>query len=135
MSALTPDQIAQKWATNAAAATTSMQAGVQAVRQAPGQLAAAQQAAYLANVQASANKWAANVSKVSLTDWQTAMIQKGIPRVATGVQAAQPAFSQFMTKLVPYINSGLGALPARGTIDQNINRAVAWMRYMSQFSA
>lgn len=134
MTALTADQIASKWSANLGAATTTIQAGIEAVKTAPGQAAARQQSAYVAGVQASAGKWAANVGKVSLSDWQQAAIGKGIPRIATGATAAQSKMTAFFAKLLPFQQSLINQLPARGTTDQNIARAVAFMRGMTQFS-
>lgn len=129
-----PTAVAQKWATNLAASTQAITDGVNAVAVAPGQAAARQKAVYLANVQASAGKWATNVAAVTLQDWQTAMTTKGIPRVASGATAAQPKMQAFMTKLLPYVANGVGTLPARGDINANIARMVAWVTYMSKFS-
>lgn len=133
MTALTADQIASKWASNLSSATQNIQAGVQSVQVAPGQAAARQKTVYVQNVQAAADKWARNVASVTLSDWQTAMVSKGIPRIASGAQAAQPKFVSFMNQLLPYIQQGQRALPARGNLDANIARMTAWVRHMSQF--
>lgn len=134
MTAMTPDQIAQKWATNLGAAGPSIQAGVQAVTVAPGQAAARQKSVWVQNVTAAQDKWASNVASVSLPEWQQAMIQKGAPRIASGATAAQPKFTAFMTKLLPYINSAKASLPPRGNLEQNLARATAFGRAMAQFS-
>lgn len=131
MAGLTPDQIAQKWANNLGSSTAQIQAGVQAVTVAPGQAAARQKAVYLANVQQSVDKWAANTAAVSLNDWQQAMVNKGVQRIASGASAAQPRMAQVMTQLLPQIESIKSSLPARGSLDQNINRMVQFARGMS----
>ena len=128
-----PNQIATDWANRLAGATDKITRGVQSVSVPPGQAAAAQKSVYIQNVQASADKWARNVASVSLGDWQTAMTGKGVQRVAQGAQAAQPKFAQFMSRLIPFINSGRGSLPARGNLEANIARSAAWARYMSTF--
>ena len=130
----TPDQVAAKWANNLGAATASIQQGVEAVKVAPGQAAARQKGAYVQNVQAAADKWAANVAAVSLQSWQNDMVAKGIPRVATGASAAAPKMTAFMGKLLPYIDSGKSQLPARGNLQQNKARVMAWIDYMAGFS-
>ena len=61
------------------------------------------------------------------------MTTKGIPRIATGAQTAQPKFAQFMGKLLPYIATQKASLPARGTLDQNIARMTAFVQGMSKF--
>lgn len=134
MTAQTPDQIAAAWAQRLGASSDKMQAGVNAVTVAPGQMAAKQKAVYLQNVQASADKWAKKVGAVSLSDWQAAYIAKGIPRIASGATAAQPKMADFMSKLLPFQQNALSSLPPRGTYEQNRNRAMTWMDKMHSFS-
>lgn len=129
-----PTTAAQKWSTNLAAATSSITAGVQAVTVAPGQAAARQKAAYVQGVNNSQDKWARNVAGVSLQSWQADMVNKGIPRIATGATAAEPKMATFLGQLLPYQERLKGTLPARGTLDQNIARMTSWVRGMSQFS-
>lgn len=131
--AQTPDQIAAKWAQGLAGATQRITDGVNAVTIAPGQAAARQKQVWAQNTAASVDKWATNTAKVSLPDWQNAILTKGVPRIASGATAAQPKFATFMTQLMPFINQQVAALPARGTLDQNINRMTAFARGMSTF--
>lgn len=132
--AQTPDQVAQNWANNLGAATAKITSGVEAVTVAPGQAAARQKAVWAQNVAAAQDKWAARTAAVSLPSWQSAMTTKGIPRIATGATAAQPKFASFMGQLLPYVEAQRAQLPARGGLEQNINRATAWIRAMSKFS-
>ena len=127
-----PNTLAQMWAQNLAGASSRMQAGAAAVTTSPGQAAAAQQAVWLANLQASANLWAQKVSQVSTAEWQNAYINKGIPRVATGAQAAQSKFATTLGKIIQAEKSIVASLPARGTLDQNIARSAAFARAMNQ---
>ena len=133
MAGQTPEQSGRTWAQNMTRSRQRITSGVQAVTVAPGQAAARQKSAYVNNVAASADKWATNVSKVTLNDWQTAMVNKGIPRIASGAQAAEPKFVTFMGKLLPYIDTAVRNLPARGNLDQNINRMTSFVRNMAQF--
>lgn len=130
----TPDQIAANWAARLGQSTDKITAGVDAVKVPPGQAAARNKTGYVNGVNASADKWARNVAAVGLADWQDAMKTKGAPRIATGAQAAQSKFAGFMAKLLPFQQNLVNSLPARGGLDANINRAVAFMRGMSQFS-
>lgn len=129
----TPDQIAQDWAAKLAASTDKIQRGVQSVTTAPGQAAARQKGAYVANVQSSADKWASRVSSVGLGEWQQAAISKGVPRIASGAQAAQPKMASFLTQFLPHVESGKASLPARGNLEQNIARATAMIRHNAGF--
>lgn len=129
-----PNAVAAKWAQNLAASTTSITDGVNSVTVAPGQAAARQKAAWVQNTTSSQDKWAKNTAAVPLGEWQTAMIQKGVPRIATGAAAAQSKQAAFYGKFLPYVDSAVASLPARGTLQQNIQRAVALMTKLSQFS-
>ena len=132
-----PQDVANKWANNIAQATDSIRQGVQAVTTAPTQLAAQAQDRYIAGVQraVSTGKWQAGLQKVSLADWQNAMINKGIPRIGSGAAAAKTKFASFMTQFLPYVQQGVQQLQTmpRGTLDQNIQRAVFMMNHNAQF--
>ena len=134
MASQTPDQIAADWASRLGASTSKITAGVQAVTVAPGQAAARQKAAWVANVAAAQDKWASRTAAVPLSTWQNDMVTKGIPRIATGATAAQGKFATFMGHLLPHIDRTKASLPARGNLDQNIARSAAFIRGMAQFS-
>jgi hypothetical protein len=131
---LTPDQVAAKWAQNTGAATQAYTDGVNAVTVAPGQQAARSADLWATNVAAAKSKFAANSAKVTLADWQAAAAGKGAARLASGVQAAQPKMQQALTKLLPYIAQQVNSLPARGNLDQNINRMTAFVRGMAKYN-
>lgn len=128
-----PSAVANKWSQRLSASGQAITDGVNAVQKAPGQAAAAQVDVWLTNLQASRDKWVRNVSAVSLQSWQQAMLTKGVPRIATGAQAAVPKMTAFMAQWLPYEQSGRNSLPPRGTIQQNIQRAVAMMQYNANF--
>lgn len=128
-----PNAAAQRWANNLGAATQAIKEGVAAVTVAPGQAAARQSAVWLQNTQASQQKWARNVARVSLQDWQAAMNDKGVSRIASGASAAQPKMAAFLTQFLPHVEAGVRALPARGTLEQNIARATAMIRHNASF--
>ena len=125
--------VAQRWAQNLGAAGQKVTDGVNAVTQAPGAQAAAQVAVWAQNTQAAQAKFARNVAAVGLSSWQNSVITKGIPRLASGAAAAEPKFQVFMQKLLPYVASGRGSLPKRGSFDQNLARMTSWAQYMHKF--
>lgn len=132
-----PNAIATKWAQRLAGATTDIQNGVMAVTVAPTQQAAKKQDKWLAGIQRAAinGTWQAGLNKVSLSDWQTAMIQKGLPRVGQGATAAQPKMASFMTKLLPFqqqLQSQIAGMPDL-TLDDNIQRMNTFIRGMATF--
>lgn len=135
MAKVTAAQWLAKWGTNLNAAGTYIKNGVNAVQVAPGVTAAAAQDRMLAGIQAavSSGLWARKVSGVSLADWQSAMVNKGIPHIAAGVAQAQKSKVQQITALLSAIDAtqaSIASLP-KGGLQNNINRAVAWMQNMS----
>lgn len=131
---LTPQQIADKWAANLSASTSSITAGVNGVTQAPGAAAAAQADYWLQRVTAAKQKFITNVGKVTLGQWKDAMINIGIPRVSTGAQANKGKMADFMTRFLPYLKTGVDSLPPRGDLSMNIQRAVAMMQHTANFN-
>lgn len=118
-----PTAAAQNWASRLGGATQAYTDGVNAVTVAPGQLAAAAKNLWLQNTQAAVNRFAANSAAVQLPAWQQAAVTKGAPRLASGASTAQPKMEMVFSKLFPQIRNAVGSLPARGTIDQNIERS------------
>ena len=117
---------AAAWQAGFSGAGTKYTAGVNAVTVAPGQLAAAQKNAYLANVQASANIWASKVAAVDLGTLKAAAAGVGAQRLASGATKGLPKMQSFMNNFLPQLSSIVGSLPARGTFDQNIARFTSY---------
>ena len=109
-----------------AGATTKYTAGVNAVKTSPGQLAAAASQLWAQNVAAAQSKFAANVAKVTLAQWQQAAVNKGAPRLASGAAAAQPKFQAFMQSFIPVLTNVVSSLPAGGTFEANMARSMAY---------
>lgn len=123
---------ASKWVAGMGAAQGTMQAGVNAVTTSPGELAARASDRYLAGVQQNVAKFKRNSAGVSLSDWQQAMITKGLPRVASGAAASQSRFAAVMDDLIPYMKRA--QLPPRGTTpEQNAQRAVAQILHNANY--
>lgn len=135
MAKVTPDQMAAKWQTRLSGSTTEITQGVQGVRQAPGQLAAAQRQAWLARVTASADKWQRNVAAVPLEQWREKMINVGIPRIAQGATANVDKVQRFAAEFLPYLDRGVSTVRAmpKVTLEDGINRATAMIRHNAQF--
>lgn len=129
----TPEQIAAAWASGLSQAGQKIADGVNAVKMAPGQAAARQKNAWVQNTTSAADKWAKNTAAVTLPEWQQAMLEKGVQRIGQGATAAQPRFATFMGQLLPHIERTKASLPARGNLDQNIQRMVAFTRGMATF--
>lgn len=134
---LSPTDMAAKWARNLGQAGTAIQAGVNAVTVSPMQKAAQRQDAYLAGVQraVTSGKYSAGLNKVSLQQWQQAVIQKGLPRIAAGAAAGQQKMADFLGKWMPYmgqLQSKLASMP-RGDLQTNIQRAITAIEHNAAF--
>lgn len=134
---VSPQTFADRWTQGLSQAGQKISDGIDSVTIAPSSLAVKNQAKMRANVLASIDngKWAAGLSKVSLSDWQTAMKTKGVPRIATGAQAANAKMAAFAAKLIPYQNTLQATVKAMPnmTLQDNIARATAWITGMSKF--
>lgn len=125
--------VAQKWASNLGAATQRIQSGVEGVTTSPGQLAARQAQVWVQNTQAAQAKFQKNAAAVTLSQWQTATINKGVPRIASGATAAEPKVQAFMSTFLPFVQAQVNQLPARGNLQQNIQRSAAMIMAMTKF--
>lgn len=128
--------VAQKWYTNFISSEPSIRAGVQAVTVAPGVKAAAAKALWLAKVTASVDKWAKNVSAVSLATWQNAMLTTGLQRLQTGATAGQPKVAAFMTQWLTYLNNNSAQIAGmdKSTLEGAIAKAAAQIRLNAAFT-
>jgi hypothetical protein len=109
---------------------------VDRVTEAPGIAAAAKADKMLAGITEAINdgSWAAAVSGVSLADWRTATIDKGIGRIAAGVDGAMQAQVQMAEKLLAAVESvktTVDAMPDTN-LEDRIQRMVAFSRGMAE---
>lgn len=115
--------VAQRWQSGFSNAGPKWAAGINSVTVAPGIAAAAAKDRYLAGVNANVDKFAANVSKVTLADWKQQSTTKGQSRMASGAQAGQAKYQQKIGAVLQAIGSIRDSLPPRGDIMTNLNRA------------
>ena len=128
-----PQAAAQRWAQNLAGAGDKIREGVNAVQVSPGTLAARQADVWASNTAAAKQKFARNVGKLQLGDWQASMNNKGVNRIAEGAQQAQPKMAAFLTSFLPHVEAGVRSLPPRGGLEQNITRMTAMVRHNAKF--
>lgn len=135
MARVTPAQAAEKWKTRLSGATTEIKNGVMAVSVAPGVKAAAAKQAYLAGVQAKADKWARNVSAITLQQWQQKMVDVGIGRIASGAAANHFKVEAFMGEFLPYmdaVSARVRAMP-KNSLEDSIARMAETVRAAAKF--
>jgi hypothetical protein len=132
--------VAAKWANNLNGATQTIQKGVMSVTTSPTSLAARNPNAYLQGIQNAVNsgKWQAKLNAVSTSDWQNAMIKKGLPRISTGTASGQPKMQNFMSNFLPYVyqtRDSINSSQPRGTLAQNMQRMTTFVQQMAQYKS
>jgi hypothetical protein len=138
MARVNPDQFVEKHARRLKAAVPDMQAGIQAVTEAPTAAAAAMKDKMRMNVNASIDngKWERGLRRVSLEEWKQKTINKGIGRVATGVDEAAGKIRAFAADFLPFldtVSATVRKMPST-TLEDNINRMVAQVRGVSKYT-
>ena len=113
---------AQAWQTGFSGSATKYQAGIDSVQTAPGQLAAAQKALYVQNVQQQANVWAAKVAAVDLATWKHQAKTVGSMNLASGAAKGAPKMQAFMNNFLPQLQGIVNSLGPRGSFEQNLAR-------------
>lgn len=136
MARVNAQEFTDKWTRRLKAATPDIQAGINRVTTPPGVKAAAQAQTMLNNLTARVQDgtWAKQVGKVSLQEWKDKALNKGVGRVAAGVDAAQAKMVTQAGKLLAAVDAANAkvAQTPRGDINANIQRAVTFMTEMSK---
>lgn len=137
MSKLTPEQFADKQIRRLAASTEDIRLGVEGVTVAPTAKAAAKIDKMKRNLLAAfdSGKVERGLKRVNLDDWKKAMLEKGVPRVASGIEEARPKLVAFASKLLPFqdnLKKEIDKMPDV-TLEDSIARATKFMRGMAKF--
>lgn len=137
MAKLTAEQAADKLAKRLKGATEDIRQGVQRVNVAPGVQAAAKVDKMRNNLMAAidSGKWGDRVKSVSVEQWKTLMADKGIPRIAAGIDGARQKSIDFFNQLLPYQDNIKSKLQGMSdlTVEDNIQRAAFQIREMAKF--
>lgn len=136
MAKVTAAEYTEKWNRRMKGSTEDIRRGVGKVTEAPGMAAAKQQALMLEKLTASimSGKWAKAVSAISVEDWKQSTLNKGLQRIAAGVDGATPAMQQKAQELLAKVDSAVNEVNKipRGNLEQNIQRMVAFTRAMAK---
>jgi hypothetical protein len=137
MAKLTAAEFREKHARRLKGAVEDMKRGVENVTEAPTVKAAEKVDKMRTNLVAAidSGKWAKGLKRVSLDDWKDKMINKGIGRVAAGIDAAAPKVEAFAEELLPHIDSVKKEVEKMPdvTLEDNIQRMVSFTRGMAKF--
>ena len=137
MAKLTPEQYAEKQARNLKNSLPDIRAGIERVSTAPGVAAAAAQTRMKDNLNRSIDdgRWAAKVRGVTLEEWKTAALNKGVDRIAAGIDQAHDKQGQMAGRLLAAVDSSAAksnAMP-KGTIQDSIARMTTFVEDMHKF--
>ena len=137
MAKLTPREAQEKHARRLKGATEDIRRGVQKVTEAPGVKAAAKEEKMRANLLAAldSGKWKSRVAAVPLEEWKDKMLNKGVGRIAAGVDEAAGDIENFFGELFEHqdgLSRQLENMPDL-TLEDNINRMTQYVRGMAEF--
>jgi len=137
MAKLTAKEFQEKHNRRLKAATEDMRLGVERVTESPTAKAAKKADKMRQNVLKSidSGKWAAGLNRVTLEDWKSKMINKGVGRVAAGIDEAEGKVIAFAEKLLPHVDAGKSAIDKLPdvTLEDSINRMTTFTRHMAKF--
>jgi len=138
MARVTPEQYYEKLSRRLKQATTDIENGVKLVTESP-TLAASKKADKWINalMEARTNgRWERSLARVTLEQWKSAMLSKGIPRIASGIDNARNKTIAFAQQLLPYIDNILVQLDKMpdATLEDSINRMTFYTRQMANFT-
>jgi len=137
MAKLSPEQFAEKHNRRTKAALDDMRAGIERVTESPTAKAAAKQEKMKARLLAAieSGKWANGLKRVSLEEWKEKMVNIGVGRVASGLDANKKKVEEFAAQLLPHIDAGLKEIEKLPdvTLEDSINRMTTFIRHMSKF--
>jgi hypothetical protein len=132
------EQLTEKWQRRLKGAIEDMRAGVARVTVAPGASAAEKADKWQAAISESRTKekWRRRVGAVTLEEWKAAMTEKGLARIASGVDGAGPKMRRFAAQLIEHQNSGLTQIEKMPdlTLEDSINRMAFWARHMAKLT-
>lgn len=137
MAKVTADEFVEKHSRRLKGAIVDMERGVDRVTEAPTLKAAAKKDKMRANIVASidSGKWEAGLKRVSLDEWKKKMVEKGLPRVAAGIDAAADKVRAFAADFLPFLDtvkSKVDKLPDV-TLEDSINRMTTQIRETAKF--
>jgi len=134
---VTASEYAEKQARRLKASTEDIRRGIARVNVAPTAQAAAKKTKMLANLTdaVQSGKWEAGLARVTLEDWKRQTTEKGIGRIASGIDGAREKVEEFGAKLLAYedrVMSEVDKMPDL-TLEDSISRMTKWTREMAKF--
>ena len=136
MSKLTAHEFQEKHARRLKASIEDMRIGVSKVTESPTAKAAKSVDKMRAKIVESidSGKWAAGLNQVTLEEWKSKMIEKGVNRVAAGIDAASGKVIAFAEDLLPHVDAGQNLVKKMPdvTLEDSIARMTTFTRHMAK---
>lgn len=136
MAKVNASEYAEKWGRRLKGSTEDIKRGIQRVKVAPGIMAAKQKELMKQKLIESIDNgtWEANVSKVTLQEWQEKILEKGVGRIGAGVDAAQAKQVGMAEKLLANVDASVAIVnqTPRGGLEDNIQRMTTFAREMNK---
>ncbi len=137
MAKLTAAEVQEKHARRLKGSTEDIRRGIDRVTESPTLKAAAKKDKMLANLTESVNngKWEAGLKRVTLEEWKKKARDKGVNRIAAGIDDAKEKTTAFFEKLLPHVDKGQEKIKNMPdiTLDDNIGRMTEFVRHMATF--
>ena len=136
MAKVNAQEYAEKWQRRMKGSVEDIRRGVSRVSEAPGIAAARQSDLMLAKVTeaVSSGRWAEKVAAVSAEEWKKKTLEKGISRIASGVDGAAASQVNMASELLANVDAAVAVAnqTPRGTLEDNITRMTTFVREMSK---
>lgn len=137
MAKVTAEEFQEKHARRLKGSVEDIRRGVERVTEAPTIKAAAKKDKMKANLNAALDngKWERGLKRVTLEDWKGQMVNKGIGRIATGIDGAAPKVVKFAAELLPFIDGVQNQVKKMPdiTLEDSISRMTTFVRGMAKF--
>jgi len=134
---VTAAEYAEKMARRLKASTEDIRRGVERVDVPPTAKAAAKKTKMLTNLTEAvqSGKWEAGLNRVTLEDWKRQTLEKGIGRIASGIDGAREKIEVFGAKLLAYEDRVMAEVEKMPdlTLEDSIARMGKWTREMAKF--
>ena len=139
MAKVSPQEYAEKWGRRLKGSAEDIRRGINRVSEAPGVAAARQADLMLSKLteSVSSGRWAAKVAGVPLDEWKKKALDKGVGRIASGVDAAASTQVAMATELLANVDAAVAVVnqTPRGTLEDNITRMTTFVREMAKSKA
>ena len=137
MARVTPEEFQEKHARRLKASVPDIQRGIERLTVSPTEQAAKKKDKMKLNINDAidSGRWERNLRKVTLEAWRQKAVQKGLPRISTGIDGAAEKVRDFASQLLPHVDAGSALIKAMPdlTLDDNIARMTAHIRHMAKF--